>query len=265
MSRNQKILLASGGSLVVLLVCCVGILIGRSQMGQDQASPVAAVGETARPATPANTVIITAPPPTAAHTAIPIIVVVTTTPVPATDVTPATPAPPPSTATPVPTLPPAPPPASSLEDLVAYAEVVQPILEAGLVAAERDGAILEVSKEDENALCGEGLNPHPTLLADAALMDDLVRQLDAIAPPAGAADSVHKPLRDSAQLWGDALDNINLSCQTADAVGRGLLRAGAVLQVAGAAINFRIAADNFVLLLVANGLEELANQLQPRP
>jgi hypothetical protein len=199
----------------------------------------------------------------------PVIVVVTVSPIPVAEspVPPPppaeTPVPPPPTSTPVPTLPPSPPPASSLEDLIAYTEVAQPIVEAGLQAAERDGAILEASQEDESALCGDGLNPHPTFLSDAALMHDLVRQLDAIDPPAEAADSVHKPLRDSAELWGQALDNINLSCQTADPVRKGLLRAGAVLQIGGAAVNFRIAADNYILLLIANGLEELAEQLNP--
>ncbi len=176
-----------------------------------------------------------APPPTA-----------TTAPTP-------TPAP---TATPVPTL--APPTSSGdLEALATYAEQVAPIVEAGLAAAERDGAIVQASQEDESALCGEGLSPHPTLAADAELMDDLLSQLQAITPPPEASASVHTPLSDSVRLWGEALDSINASCETDEPVRRGLLRAGAVLQAWGATANFKIAADNFVLLLVANGLEVL--------
>ena len=162
------------------------------------------------------------------------------------------------TATPVPTLPPA-APSSNLEALAIYAEQIQPIVEAGLAAAERDGAIIEASQEDESALCGEGLTAHPTLAADAALMDDLLSQLQAITPPPEASASVHTQPSDSVRLWGEALDNINASCETDEPVRRGILRAGAVLQAWAAAANFKIAADNFVLLLLANGLEALAS------
>jgi hypothetical protein len=150
-------------------------------------------------------------------------------------------------------------PALDPEAFVEYAEAVQPIVEAGMEAVERDGAIIEAAEEDDSALCGEGLNPHPTLAADAILMDDLALQLDAITPPPEAAAAVHTPLRDSVSLFGDALDSINLSCQTEDQIQRGLLRVGAVLQYWGAAVNLRLAAENFVLLLIANGLEALAN------
>jgi hypothetical protein len=158
----------------------------------------------------------------------------------------------------VPTLPAEPAPVSDLDAFVAYAETVKPIIEAGLEAAERDGAIVESAEDDETAMCGDGLTAHPTLAADAALMDDLVRQLDAISPPAEVAAAVHTPLRESVRLWGDALDSINQSCQTDNQLERGLLRGGAVLQYWGSALNFRQATENFWLLLIANGLEELA-------
>ena len=58
-------------------------------------------------------------------------------------------------------------------------------------------------------------------------------------------------------LTGDALDNINLSCQTEDPAGQGLLRLGAVLQVDGSMVNFRVAADNFWRLVIVNGLEAI--------
>jgi hypothetical protein len=115
----------------------------------------------------------------------------------------------------------------------------------------------EASEENPEALCGGGLTPHPTLVADAVLMDDLVNRLNGITPPAEAADQVNKPLVESVRLWGDALDNINLSCQTDDPAAQGLLRLGAVLQLGGSMLNFRIASDNFWRLVIVNGLEAI--------
>jgi hypothetical protein len=148
-------------------------------------------------------------------------------------------------------------PADDLQALVAYAEAIKPILDEGLAAAERDGDILEASEENPDALCGGGLTPHPILVADAALMEDLVNRLNGITPPAEAANPVHKPLVGSVRLWGDALDNINLSCQTDDPAAQGLLRLGAVLQLGGSMINFRVASDNFWRLVIVNGLEAI--------
>ncbi|TET49425.1 MAG: hypothetical protein E3J64_09680 [Anaerolineales bacterium] len=72
--------------------------------------------------------------------------------------------------------------------------------------------------------------------------------------------SVHTPLGDSARLWREALDKINTSQETQRAIQRELLRAGAVLQAWGAAANFKIAADSFVPLLLADGLEALVSR-----
>ena len=115
----------------------------------------------------------------------------------------------------------------------------------------------EASEENPEALCGGELTPHPTLVADAVLMDDLVNRLNGITPPAEAADQVNKPLVESVRLWGDALDNINLSCQTDAPAAQGLLRLGAVLQLGGSMLNFRIASDNFWRLVIVNGLEAI--------
>jgi len=148
-------------------------------------------------------------------------------------------------------------PAKDLQALGDYAQALKPILDQAAAAAERDGQILEASKEDPSALCGSGSNPHSTLAADAALMDDLVRQLDGIDPPDEAADTVQKPLADSIRLWGAALDNINRSCQAKDPASQGLLRLGAALQLGGSMVNFRIAAENFWRLVLVNGIEAL--------
>jgi hypothetical protein len=180
----------------------------------------------------------------------PVVIVVTATPAP--------PGPPPPAPTPTSVLPIQPTGAADdFQALVTYAEAIKPILDEGLAAAERDGEILEISEEDPDALCGGGLTAHPTLVADAALMEDLVSRLNAITPPAGAADPVHRPLVESVRLWGDALGNINLSCQTDDPAAQGLLRLGAILQLGGSMFNFRIASDNFWRLVIVNGLEAI--------
>lgn len=258
MTTSRKLLWGGLGMLALMLVCCLGVLLG-SALSKDETGPtetVVAVGPAATntPVEASSTV------PTATPTAV--VIVVTATP------RPTMPSPDP-TPTPVPTLPPPDPtptsvppvqpsgPAQDLKALVAYAEVIKPTLDEGLAAAKRDGDILEASKENPEALCGGGLAPHPTLLADAALMDSLVERLKEIVPPAEAADPVHKPLVESVRFWGDALDNINLSCQTGDPAAQGLLRLGAVLQLGGSMLNFRIASDNFWRMVLVNGIEAI--------
>jgi hypothetical protein len=191
-----------------------------------------------------------APAALATATPTPVVIVVTATPAP--------PEPPPPTPTPTP-VPPIQPTgaADDFQALVTYAEAIKPILDEGLSAAERDGEILEISEENPDVLCGGGLTAHPTLVTDAALMDDLENRLNGITPPAEAADPVHKPLVESVRLWGDALDNINLSCQTGDPAAQCLLRLGAILQLGGFMLNFRIASDNFWRLVIVNGLEAI--------
>jgi hypothetical protein len=132
-----------------------------------------------------------------------------------------------------------------------------------LAAAERDGDILKASEDNPDVLCGGGFTPHSTLAADAVLMDDLVYRLNQITPPADATESVHKPLVESVRLWGEALDNINLSCQSKDPVGQGLLRLEAILQLGGSMLNFHIASDNFWRLVVVNGLEAFIGSPPP--
>ncbi|MAT98397.1 MAG: hypothetical protein CL608_14735 [Anaerolineaceae bacterium] len=162
----------------------------------------------------------------------------------------------------VPTLPPIEPPefspdATNLTALSAYAEEVKPILEEGLTAAERDGQILEAGKNDPAALCGGSRVAYPTFVADAALMDRLHRELQQIEAPAETARQIHKPLSDSIKLWGEALDNLNNSCETAVPTERDLLRLGASLQAGGAILNFHVASDNFWRLVVVYGLEAI--------
>ncbi len=248
MTTDQKLLWGGLGFLAVL-ACFFGVLLGAVLIRRNSASPSPPV----TPDRPASPVIIIVPEPSDTPTPL---TVATPTPWPTI----------PPTA--VPTLPPVTPSpstplANDFEGLVQYAEAITPILEEGLAAAERDGDILEASEQNPAALCGAGRVPHPTLVADAALMDNLGNQLEAITPPAEAAAAVHKPLLESLRLWRDALHNINLSCQTDDPTGQGLLRLGAALQLGGSLLNFQTATTNFWRLIITQGLEEIVGTPSP--
>ncbi len=272
MTTKEKLVWGGLGLLALAFVCCVGIALGAALSKRDEpASPLAvpSLSPTSPPITvvvlepspaptqliPSHTPTVLIPPPTST----PIVIGVTATPLP------------PEPPTSVPTLPPATPvpraehtnPAAGFQALLSYAQAIEPILHEGLAAAERDGDILQASEQNPDTLCGGGFTPHPTLAADAALMDDLVNRLNQITPPADAAESVHRPLVESVRLWGEALDNINLSCQSNDPAGQGLLRLGAVLQLGGSMLNFHIASDNFWRLVVVNGLEAIVGSPPP--
>ena len=252
MSRKTKLLRVGLALIVLLCAWCFGMLVGH-WLREDRSTPT-------RPAVLAPTgPAVTATPgpcdtPRPADTGA--IIDVTATPAPTDLLLPA------PTPTPVPLLQPT-AGAADLQALTAYAAAVKPVLDEGLATAARDGAILEVSQQNPNALCSSKLHPHPILVADAALMDDLVHTLESIVPPPETADTVHKPLVESARLWGDALDNVNLSCQTSDPTGQGLLRLGATLQLGGSLLNFRIASDNFWRLAIVNGLEAIVGPPPP--
>jgi hypothetical protein len=265
MTTNQKLLWGGLGLLVLIFVCCFGLVLGSVLSNRNTTPPPqAAIANT--PTSLPFTVVVLEPTATASlePSPTPILVVSSSTPTPIVIVVTATPLPaePPTT---VPTLPPAtsmPPanpanPDADFQAMVQYAEAIKPIVDEGLAAAERDGDILEASKQNPAALCGGGLSPHPTLAADAKLMNDLVNRLNGITPPAEAAEPAHKPLKESMRLWGEALDNINLSCQSDDETTQGLLRLGAVLQLGGSLVNFHVASDNFWRLVIVYGLESI--------
>jgi hypothetical protein len=151
--------------------------------------------------------------------------------------------------------------AQHLQALIAYAESVKPLLEVGLLAAQRDGAILEAAKGSPEALCGSAGGPHPDLLSDAATMRSIVEQLQAIQPPAEAAAAVHQPLGESARLWADALDAINTSCGSENPIQQGLQRAGALLSLGASILNFGAARERYQALVVAYGIEAVVGAL----
>ncbi|MBN1992567.1 MAG: hypothetical protein JW953_07655 [Anaerolineae bacterium] len=242
MTTHQKLLWGGAGFLVII-ACGIGLILGIILVRRDTIAP---------PQPIASPEIIFVPEPA---TPTPLVIIVpTTTPLPTL----------PPTA--VPTLPPATPPApaetvTNFDDMAQYAAAIKPILEEGLAAAERDNDVLKTAEQNPAAICGAGLTPHPTLVADAALMENLANRLDSLTPPAEAADSVHKPLVESMRLWSDALNNLNLSCQTDDPTGQGLLRLGAMLQLGGSLLNFQTAAANFWKLAITKGLEEVVGPL----
>ena len=230
MSSTEKTLMVGIGILGALILCCVGAIFGAAIANnrEDGAQTTVSQLNTARQETGPNA----APAPTA----------VPTLPIPElTDISPN---------------------AANLNALTTYAEEIKPILEEGLTAAERDGQILEQGKNNPAALCGGNQVAHPTFVADAAVMARLQTTLQQIEAPAETAAQVHKPLTDSLTLWGEALNNLNKSCETAVAAERDLLRLGASLQLGGALLNFHIASDNFWRLVVVYGLEAIVG---PRP
>lgn len=218
MSSFEKSLVIGIGIVGALILCCLGAILGAAMVNNREGGRQTAVTTQTNSAVPA-------PAPTAVPT------------LPSVE------------------LPAFSPDATNLTALSAYAEAIKPILEEGLAAAERDGQILEAGKTDPAALCGGNQTAHPTFAADAAVMDRLLNELEQVEAPGETAVPIHKPLTESLKLWGEALDNLNKSCETAVAVERDLLRVGASLQLGGALLNFHVAGDNFWRLLVVYGLE----------
>lgn len=223
MSSFEKTLVVGIGIVGILVVCCLGAIFGAAVVNNQENG-----GGRQTAVTQPNQSALPAPSPTAVSTLPPV------------------------------ELPETAPNDTNLAALSAYAEEVTPILEEGLTAAERDGQILEASKENPEALCGGASKAHPTFVADAAVMARLLTELEQIEAPGETAVAIHKPLTESLRLWGEALANLNKSCETAVAVERDLLRVGASLQAGGAILNFHVASDNFWRLLVVYGLEAIS-------
>ncbi len=121
-----------------------------------------------------------------------------------------------------------PPVTQAPKSLVEYAITLTGIVKSGNAALRRDeplliaagiiprrefdpdllGGIEIPTTQDPAAACGGAQTPHPTLVADAALMRTLHEQLSAIKPPDQVVDWVHKPLLNAVEQWGNALDKI---------------------------------------------------------
>ncbi|MBK7202195.1 hypothetical protein [Candidatus Amarolinea dominans] len=158
-----------------------------------------------------------------------------------------------------------------------YAKTIKDVLEVGRAALRREAPLLmgagiiprtalrefapdllkgiEIpTTQDPAAACGGAQTPHPTLVADAALMHDLYARLSAIKPPDQLADWLHKPLLNGIGQWGNALDKINTSCATADTAERERLRREAGLELGKAYVNYMVATVAAIQILIWTGL-----------
>jgi len=218
---RTKTCLGIGLGLVALItVCCVGVLIGGALAGWDTA--------VAQPPIPTQPV----PPPPFHGAASP--------PPSRPTVTPFVPPPPPAT-------PPSAPPADSdLQALIDYANTMQPLLVEAGELVERDGEILKVAEEGNDALLCNG-----RLAADNVAMADVPRRVRAITPPADAA-VIHDLLLRSGDAWTEALDKIELFCDTRNE----LYKIPAVLKFWEAGATLQDAVNRLWLLLVAEGIED---------
>jgi hypothetical protein len=235
-------------ALALLSVCCIGMLIGGTLAGQNRP----AAGATAGAALPTSAQAGGPAEPTMAASAPTSEPVTPTQQPPAPTSAPTQPPPPPPTATSVPTPPPpaAPPPNppsdSGLQALVDYANAMQPLLEEGQALLERDGKILEASEGGNDAVLCDG-----RLAADNAAMMDLLQRARAVSPP-GDADVIHDLVLRSGDAWTEALNNVELFCNT----GNQLYKIPAVVKFWEAAATLQDAGNRFWLLLVAKGIED---------
>lgn len=216
---GKRVLVIVVVGLAVIAVCCVGILMGGALVGGGN--------ERTQPALPTLELSPTVPA---------LVPSTVSSPVP----TPSPHAPP--RATPPYGLP----PDDDFQALVAYANAMQPLLEEAGVLVQRDGKILEQAQEgNDGALC-DG-----RLAADNAAMQDLLGGVEAITPPPDAA-VVHNLVLQSGDAWIQALDNVELFCET----GNELYKIPAALKVYEAGATLQDAADRFALLLAAKGVED---------
>lgn len=167
------------------------------------------------------------------------------------------------------------------KSLVAYAKTIKEIVEAGHAALRREVPLLTAAgiiprttlreldpnllagieiptTQDPAAACGDAQTPHPTLVADAALMQELHERLNAITPPDEVADWVHKPLLNSVEQWGSALAKINASCTTAETAERNRVRVAAGLELGKAYAGLTVATVAATQIYIWTGLIDAA-------
>lgn len=174
-------------------------------------------------------------------------------------------------------------PESLTAPLLAYTVAISDILETGQAALQRQIPLLGAAgivpaavlqeldtdvvgvitplAPDTEAVCGGPQTAHPTLLADAALMQALHAQLSAITPPQQAANWVHRPLLNCLAQWVDGLEKINASCEMAAAGERQQLRAAGGLALGEAYVNFMFAGVAAQQLFIWSGLIDAAEAI----
>ena len=159
---------------------------------------------------------------------------------------------PPPTATSVPTpLPPASipenlPEDSDLQELVLYANALNPLLIQAGEVVERDGEILKEAEGGNDAALCDG-----RLVQDNLTMKTVLDAIRAQSPPADAA-VIHNLLLESGSAWTEMLDNVELFCDT----GNQFYKIPAVLKFWEAAAKLQDAGNRFWLLILAEGVED---------
>lgn len=141
--------------------------------------------------------------------------------------------------------PPELPGSSDLRALIAYANIVLPLMQNAGILLERDGAILEASQDGNDDVLCDGRLP-----ADNGAMKAIVSSMRAIQPPSKAG-RIHELLLKSGDSWTDALDDVERFCST----GNALYKVSAVANFWQAAFNFQDAGNRFWLLVMSEGID----------
>lgn len=135
---------------------------------------------------------------------------------------------------------------SDLQELILYANALNPLLVKAGEILQRNGEILEAAENgNDDVLCDGRLEQ------DNVLMKSLVDVIRAIPPPSDAS-ALHNILLESGDAWTEALDNVELFCDT----GNQLYKIPAVLKFWEAAAKLQDAGNRFWLLILAEGVED---------
>jgi len=162
------------------------------------------------------------------------------------------PTPLPPTATLVPTPPPPVsdpgelPTDTNLRDLIAYANLMQPILTQAGIVLERDGKILKQAEDGNDAVLCDG-----RLATDNVTMKSLVTQVQAITAPSEAR-AIHDLVIQSGTAWSEALDEVDNFCDT----NNPLYKVTAAVKLWEAGVALQDAGNRFWLLLMSEGVED---------
>jgi hypothetical protein len=157
---------------------------------------------------------------------------------------------------PSPTPVPKPPPPASipaelpeqtdLQILVLYINAMNPMIDQASAILERDGEILQAAEQgDDEVLCDGRLKE------DNEAIKLILVNIDDLTPPPDAA-VIHNLVLESGEAWIEAMDNVELFCDT----GNALHKIPAALKFWEAATKLQDAGNRFWLLILAKGVED---------
>jgi hypothetical protein len=157
---------------------------------------------------------------------------------------------------PTPTPVPKPPPPASipaelpeqtdLQMLVLYINAMNPMIDQASAILERDGEILQAAEQgDDEVLCDGRLKE------DNEAIKLILVNIDDLTPPPDAA-VIHNLVLESGEAWIEAMDNVELFCDT----GNALHKIPAALKFWEAATKLQDAGNRFWLLILAKGVED---------